>query len=413
MTTPSEAPIVDENPKQLTSPPPLKALPEHAEKTSKGGIAWWVWLLLLVFVAGAVYAALRHVSKGKEAEEASADTAIPTVLVAKPKMGQPDYDLTLPGNVQPYSTTPIYARTDGYLQRWLVDIGAPVKQGQLLAEIESPEVDQQLNQAVGGLQQAQANLKLAQVTADRWKEMLQGNTVSRQDADQKQGDLDASKANVTAAAANVARLQNLKQFQQVVAPFDGIVTERNVEVGNLISSTVTATQKPLFQIADDHILRTYINVPETQAAQISIGQPAKVVLSSHPADPIMGKVVRTANALDMQSRTLLVEIQIDNSNHKLLSGGYAIIHLPIHQEAPSLILPVNALLFRPEGTQAGVVSADGTVALKTLKIGKDFGTKVEVIGGLTADDQVIINPSDSLQNGDKVHTKPAEEPKKS
>lgn len=404
---------MEENPKQLTSPPPPLALPEHAEKASKGRLAWWLWLLILLFLAGAIYAGLRHFSQGREAREASADTAIPTVLVAQPKMGQPDYDLTLPGNVQPYSTTPIYARTDGYLQRWLVDIGAPVKQGQLLAEIESPEIDQQLNQAVGGLQQAQANLKLAQVTADRWKEMLQGNTVSRQDADQKQGDLDASKANAVAAAANVSRLQNLKQFEQVVAPFDGIVTERNVEVGNLISSTVTATQKPLFQIADDHILRTYINVPETQAAQITVGQPAKVVLSSHPADPITGKVVRTANALDMQSRTLLVEIQIDNSDHKLLSGGYAIIHLPIHQPAPALILPVNALLFRPEGTQVGVVSPDGTVALKTIKIGKDFGTKVEVTAGLTPTDQVIINPSDSLQSGDKVHPKPAEDPKKS
>lgn len=403
---------MEETPKQLASPPPALALPERTEEPVKGGMGWAIWLLLILFAAAAVYAAIRHFSRENEAKEASAETAIPTVLVAKPTMGQPDYDLTLPGNVQPYSNTPIYARTDGYLQRWLVDIGAQVKQGQLLAEIESPEVDQQLNQAVGGLQQSQANLKLAQVTADRWKEMLQGNTVSRQDADQKEGDLEAAKANAVAAAANVSRLQNLKQFEQVVAPFDGIVTERNVEVGNLISSTMTG-QKPLFQIADDHILRTYINVPETQAGQITVGQSAKVFLSSHPAEPVAGKVARTANALDPQSRTLLVEIQIDNSDHKLLSGGYAIVHLPIHLEAPALILPVNALLFRPEGTQVGVVSADGTVVLKTLKIGKDFGTKVEVIGGLTANDQVIINPSDSLQNGDKVHVKPAEEAKKS
>lgn len=403
---------MEETPKQLEAPEKVLALPEPPAK-KRGGLGFGFWLFLLIFAGLAIWAGMRHVQKGEEAQATSEASAIPTVLVGKPRMGQPDYDLTLPGNVQPYSTTPIYARTDGYLQRWLVDIGSQVKEDQLLAEIESPEIDQQLNQAVGQLQQAQANLKLAQVTADRWKEMLSKNTVSKQETDQKEGDLEAAKANAVAAAANVSRLQNLKEFERVVAPFDGIVTQRNVDVGALISSSASSGQKPLFQLADDHILRTYIDVPETQSAQVKIGQPAKIFLSSQPGHAIEGKVVRTANAIDPQSRTLLVELQIDNSQHKYLSGGYAIVHLPIHLEKPSLILPVNALLFRPEGTQAGVVGSDGTVALKTLKIGKDFGTSVEVLDGVTADEQIIINPSDSLRDGDKVKTKPAEEKKAS
>jgi RND family efflux transporter MFP subunit len=268
--------------------------------------------------------------------------------------------------------------------------------------VEAPEIDQQYNQALGKLQQTQANLKLAQVTASRWKEMLDRNTVARQDSDQKQADLEVAKANLVAAEADLQRFQKLKDFEQITAPFDGIITQRNVNVGDLIRATNLTGQKPLFELIDDKVLRVYANVPESVAHEVHLGQKVILEFTSQRGLSIEGTLVRTADKIDPQSRTLLVEIQVVNPERKLLSGGYATVRISVPLEHPVLTIPVNTLLFRPQGTFVGVVNPDNLVELKKIRIGKDGGTKVEVLDGVTASDQVILNPSDSLETGDKV-----------
>lgn len=368
----------------------------------------WRWLLFLIvalflFLLG--YTLWKRIYQAHDVKKATAIAATPSVLVTSPALGEATVQLRLPGDVNPYVDTPIYARTDGYLKRWLVDIGSVVKAGDLLAEVESPEVDQQYNQAVGRLQQAQANLKLAEITATRWKEMLDRNTVARQDSDQKQADLAVAKANVVAAEADVSRLQKLKDFEQITAPFDGIITQRNINIGDLIRASNIAGQKPLFELVDDKILRVYVNIPESVASRVQLGEEITLEITSQPGKSISGKLVRTADKIDPQSRTLLVEIQVPNLDRKLLSGGYATVSVPIHTDHPALFLPVNTLLFRPKGSFVGVVNEQGRVTLKKVRIGKDLGTKIEIVEGLDPKDRVILNPSDSLQDGDEVLVK--------
>lgn len=378
----------------------------------KSHVRWIFSLLLLVFLFFVAKTILVRWHQTKEVQKTTLAQEASSVLVVHPSISQSEITLRLPGDVNPYADTPIYARTDGYLKRWLVDIGTAVKQGDLLAEVEAPEVDQQYNQAVGRLQQAQANLKLAQVTASRWREMLDRSTVARQDADQKQADLEVAKANLVAAEADLSRLQKLKDFEQITAPFDGVITQRNVNIGDLIRANNIAGQKPLFELVDDKILRVYANVPESVANQIHLGQEVVLEFTSQRGLSIEGKLVRTADKIDQQSRTLLVEIQVLNPDRKLLSGGYATVHIPIPLDHPALVLPVNTLLFRPEGSFVGVVNAEGKVELKKIRIGKDCGTKVEVLEGVTTNDQVILNPSDSLETGDLVSVSTAMEEKK-
>ena len=363
---------------------------------------WWMALFVTIFCV-LVFRSLRlHVAETREVRKTTADAIMPTVLVVHPKLSDPKITLRLPGNVKPYVDTPIYARTSGYLKSWMFDLGAHVKEGDLLAEIESPEIDQQYNQAIGSLQQAQARLRLAQITANRWKELLQRNTIARQDADQKEGDFQVAQANLFAAEANVSRLQKLKDFEQILAPFDGIITERNVNIGDLISANNLAANKPLFELVDDKILRVYVNVPETLADQVHLGQKAHLYLASQPGAKIEGELIHSADKIDPGSRTLLVEIQVPNEDRKLMAGGYATVCLPITLAHPVLIIPVNTLLFRPEGTFVGIVNKKGIVELKKIRIGEDFGTTLEVLQGLDPSDQVILNPSDSLQNGESV-----------
>ena len=381
---------------EISAPADLTTLPPSSHWR------WWMSFLFLAFLLLVGKTVLGRVKQTHEVQKTTIAQATPSVLVVQPQLAQPEITLRLPGDVNPYADTPIYARTDGYLKRWLVDIGAPVKTGDLLAEIEAPEVDQQYNQAAARLQQAQANFKLAEVTASRWKEMLDRNTVARQDSDQKQADLAVARANVMAAEADVSRLQKLKDFEQVTASFDGVITQRNVNIGDLIRANNLAGQKPLFELVDDTVLRVYANVPESVAHQVRIGQEVKLELASQPGVSISGKLVRTADKIDSHSRTMLVEIQVPNADRKLLAGGYATIHLPVPIEHPTSLLPVNTLLFRPNGTMVGVVDAQGRVELKKIRIGKDCGTKVEVLDGLNPGNQVILNPSDSLQTGDLV-----------
>lgn len=363
------------------------------------------WILALVFAAAAVIVGLGRWHSSRETRVETTGLATPSVQAAVPKMSKADIDLVLPGNVQPFADTPIFARTAGYVKRWLVDIGTPVKAGQLLAEIDSPEIDQQLEQTQASLDQAEANLKLAALTAERWKAMLQRKTVSQQETDEKVGQLDAAQAAVDSAKANVRRLQELKSFELVTAPFDGVITERKVNVGDLITVGAVGSGSEMFRIEQDDVLRVFTNVPEGNSGQVKAGQEARVELASAPASPATGKVMHLAGAIDPASRTLLAEIQVNNAGHRLLAGGYAKVRLPIHFDHPALVVPVNTLLFRPSGTVVGVVNADNVVQLKNIEIGRDFGTEVEVTSGLAPADRVILNPSDSLENGDKVQVK--------
>ncbi len=361
----------------------------------------WLWILILVAAFLILRAIGVKISAHREAVQAAEKSAYPVVQTIHPKVSHKDDQLVLPGTVQAFSDTPIFARTSGYVKYWLVDIGARVRNGQLLAEIESPELDQALNQAIGNVQRAQANTDLARITTARWKQMLARDTVSRQESDEKEGNFEAQIANLAASQAAVDRLKELKNFERIYAAFDGVITARNVNIGDLITANNT-TQKEMFRIADDSQLRIYVNVPENSASFIKVGESAKVTLASSPGVIALGHVVNIASAIDPDSRTMLTEVRVDNTNHKFLSGGYATVSFDLKFSAPSLILPVNTLLFRPEGTFVGVVEKDNRVSLRQIQIGRDYGKTLEITQGVTPADRVILNPSDSLQNGNRV-----------
>jgi RND family efflux transporter MFP subunit len=327
--------------------------------------------------------------------------AAPTVATIKPGRGPADEELVLPGSVQAYYEAPIYARTSGYLRTWYTDIGARVGRGQVLAEIDSPEVDQQLRQAEADLATSQANYELAQSTNERWKGLLATESVSKQDADQKASDESAKKAAVASAGANVARLRDLESFKRVVAPFDGVVTARNTDIGALINAGQNSGAA-LFRMADTRKLRIYAQVPQPYAPAAVPGVVAQLKFAEHPGKSYPTQVVRTAQALDPTSRTLQVELQVDNSKGELFPGSYAEVHFKLPGDADSLRLPINALLFRSAGLQVAVVGADHAVHLKNISSGRDFGKSIEVLGGVEANDQVVLNPPDSIAEGATV-----------
>src|SRR5436190_17815299 len=332
----------------------------------------------------------------------TAQTALPPVSVVSPKQTAPAEEIILPGNVQPFITSPIYARTSGYLRKWYVDIGAHVRKGQLLAVIDTPEVDQQLQQSLSNLNTAKANLALAEITRNRYQGLLTKNAVSQQDVDNAVGTYNANEAIVQANQANVKQLQALQSFEKVYAPFDGIVTARNTDIGDLINSgSGGGTKTDLFHIAQPGKLRVYVNVPQEYSQGIKAGMTADLSLAEFPDRKFQGKLVRTASAINVTTRTLLVEIEVDNFSGTLLTGSYAEVHLKIPTQASTLLLPVNALLFRTEGLRVGVVK-DGKVALAVVTPGRDFGNQIEIVSGLKPDDQVIINPPDSIVSGQQV-----------
>jgi RND family efflux transporter MFP subunit len=334
-------------------------------------------------------------------------SAIPVVEVVHPKVGADGQKIALPGNAQAFNDTPIYARTSGYVDHWYVDIGAHVRQGQLLALIQTPELDQQLEQARADLKTAQANLEIAQITAIRWQDLVKTNSVSQQETDQAVSDLKAKRALVDSNKANVDRLEQLQAFERVIAPFEGVITVRNTDVGDLIQAGDNSAPKELFRLASIRTLRIYIPVPEVYAADVTNGQSAKVTLDAFPNKEFAGTVVRNSDAIDLNSRTLNVEVDVENPTGKLFPGAYAFVHLKVPASTGSVTLPSNALLFRSEGLRAGVVR-DSHVVLTPITIGQDYGGTVEVLSGLTPNDAVIVNPSDSLANGAAihVHTKP-------
>jgi RND family efflux transporter MFP subunit len=332
----------------------------------------------------------------------TAQVALTAVSVVSPKPTASAQEIILPGNVQPFITSPIYSRTNGYLKKWYFDIGAHVKQGQLLAVIDTPEVDQQLEQSLSNLNTAKANLTLAEITKNRYQGLLTKNAVAQQDVDNAVGTYNANKAMVDANQANVKQLQALQSFEKIYAPFDGVITARNTDIGDLINSGSSGTAKTdLFHISQPGKLRVYVNVPEEYSQGIKVGMIADLSLTEFPGRKFQGKLVRTAEAINLTTRTLLIEIEVDNPTGTLLSGSYAEVHLKIPGQASTLLLPVNALLFRSEGLRAGIVK-DGKVVLTAVTPGHDFGNQIEIVSGLKPDDQVIINPPDSIVSGQQV-----------
>jgi len=358
-------------------------------------------ILLAVFGAALVWGILPRLAATAALKRETRELNIPTVSVIQPKMGEAAQELVLPGNVQAFIDTPIYARTNGYLKRWYADIGTHVKVGQLLAEIDTPEIDDQLQQARADLAIAKANFDLAQTTAERWQGLLKSNSVSRQETDEKLGDMQAKKAALEAARFNVARLEKLQSFNQIYAPYAGVVTTRNTDVGALVDAGA-APAKELFHIASTDRMRVYVNVPQIYSRDAAPGVPAELTLAEFPDRRFKGTLVRTSRAIDAASRTLLAEISVDNPTGELLPGAYAQVHFKLKLANRALIVPVNALLFRPEGVQVAVVQQDQRVGLVKVVLGRDFGTEIEVVSGLTGDESIILNPADSLTGGTQV-----------
>jgi RND family efflux transporter MFP subunit len=334
--------------------------------------------------------------------------AILSVAVTTPSNGADALEITLPANTQAFIDTPIYARTNGYLKRWYADIGTHVHQGDVLAEIETPELDQQVQQAQSDLATAQANQQIAQITAERWKKLLAKNAVSKQEADQATSDFSARQSALSSAEANVRRLQQLQGFEKVYAPFDGVITARNVDIGSLIEAgDSNSPRAELFHMASTDKLRLFVPVPEVYANAVHNGDHIAVTSDAVPNQKFTGTIVRNSDAIDISSRTLNVEVDVLNPDHKLLPGQYAFVHLPIPPSNASMTLPSNVLLFRAEGLRVGVVR-DGRVQLVPVQIGHDYGAKVEITAGLTPQDQVILDPSDSLAQGERVQIEPGD-----
>jgi RND family efflux transporter MFP subunit len=326
--------------------------------------------------------------------------AIPSVAVVHPTLGSPSQEIVLPGNAQAFTDTPIYARTNGYLKAWHVDIGARVQQGQLLAEIETPELDQQLQQAEADLNSARATLDIAEITNNRWQKLVAKRAVSLQEADQAKSDVVGKQAIVAAGEANVRRLKQLQDFEKVTAPFDGVITARNTDIGALINA---GAAKELFHLTSIQQLRVYTSVPEVDAAAVRNGARVTLTQDAYPGQIFTGTIVRNSNAIDQTTRTLNVEVDVDNPTGRLLPGAYLFVHFRAPSASHSVTIPSNTLLFRSEGLRVGVVR-NGHVQLVPVTIGHDFGNAVEVLSGLSVKDALILDPSDSLATGAEVHT---------
>ena len=367
----------------------------------------FVCLAAVVLVLGVViFSGIHERAQAESTLGASTErAAVPTVNVVEPSSAGLSQEIVLPGNTQAFNDTPIYARTSGYLKHWYVDIGAHVKQGQLLADIDTPEVDQQLEQARADLKNSQANEQLAQITAARWQNLLKTNSVSKQETDQAVSDLSARQASVDSMTANVHRLEQLQSFEKVYAPFAGVITARNTDIGALINAGAGGVPQELFHMAAVNKLRVYVAVPEVDSLAAQTGAKATLTLDEFPGETFEGTIVRDSDSIDSATRTLNVEVDVNNAQGRIKTGAYAFVHLKLpqsaHASAQSLTIPANTLLFRSEGLRVGVVR-NGRAELTPIKIGRDFGATVEVVAGLQPTDQVIVSPSDSLTSGSPV-----------
>ena len=371
-------------------------------------------VLTIVLIVAAILAVTGIVSRKRTEHKLAVDTtatAVPEVLAIVPKQGAPAQEIVLPGNIQAFRDAPIYARTSGYLKHWYVDIGGHVKRGQLLAVIESPEVDQQLQQGKADLATAQSNLQIAQATSDRYNNLLTSNSVSRQEAENFAADARGRQTIVNSAEANVRRLQDLQSFERITAPFDGVVTARNTDEGQLItagsnSGSTPGAARELFHVAAINPLRVFVNVPQIDSRDAKPSTTASLTLAQFPGRTFPGKLVRNADAIDPATRTLLVEVDVPNRTGELLPGSFAQVHMKLATGSPTVLLPVSALIFRGEGMRAATLEHDqaGDKAhLVPITLGRDFGTQVEVVSGLAPGQRVIDSPPDSLSEGEQVH----------
>jgi RND family efflux transporter MFP subunit len=376
----------------------------NEEKGKSSPRRWIVAAVIAVVLLATLAVGIRSRIKDKaNLTTMTAQMAVPSVSVVQPKATAPAQEIILPGNIQPFISSPIYARTDGYLKKWYFDIGAHVKAGALLATIQTPEVDQQLEQVRSNLATAQANLELAKITRDRYQELLKKHAVAQQDVDNAVGSYNANKAIVDADVANVRHFQALVSFESVYAPFDGVITARNTDIGDLINSgSSTAPRTDLFDMVQPGTLRVYVNVPEEYSRGVKPDEtPADIVLAEFPGERFPGKLVRTSNAINATTRTLLAEIDIPNPKGTLLPGSYAEAHLKLPGQGSTFLIPVSTLIFRSQDLQVGIVR-NGKVELTNIIPGHDFGSEIEVVSGLKADDQIVMNPPDSLVTGQAV-----------
>jgi len=363
------------------------------------------------FIVGAIVGALVlggiiiFVVRSFQASALAASTEVHAkqyVTTVTPKAGGDGLPLTLPGTLQGINEATVYARSNGYIVRWLRDIGSSVKKGELLAEIAAPEIDQELSQAVAAQQQAASSESLAKSTAERWQSLREKDAVTQQDLDERQSTYLQAQANLASAQANTSRLRNLQGFNKVVAPFDGVVTSRTIDVGDLVDAGNGGVGKALFTIAQIDPLRLYVYVPQVYAQQVKVGDLVTVRLPEHEGEEYKGSIARTARAIDTGTRTMQVEIRVPNPKDALIAGAYVQVSLPIKQDGAALLVPTNVLLFRPDGPRVATVDAAGRVRLSAVKLGTDFGSTVAVLSGLKPDDRVVLNPADSLTDGDVV-----------
>jgi RND family efflux transporter MFP subunit len=354
---------------------------------------------LILALSGALSLFSRFRAGRALAKETEIDS-VPTVVVVRPIAEKPDEELVLPATLQAYEESPIYARTSGYLLHWYKDIGSHVSKGDLLADIDTPEVDQELSQARAARQQSSAQLDIAKISAERWLNLRKTDSVSQQETDTQTSTYQQAQANLAAADANVRRLEQLESFKRVYAPFSGVLVKRNVDPGALISAGSAGVE--LFILARVDPLRVFINVPQAYSPAIKNGMPAFITLSEMPGQKFKGTVTRTAEAIDPATRTLLTEVDVPNKDGRLLRGSFGEVHFNPKIDVAKLTIPVNAMLFRKEGPRVAVVGPDNKVQLRPITIGRDYGATLEVLGGVSPDERVIVNPADSLDDGQTV-----------
>jgi RND family efflux transporter MFP subunit len=389
---------------QVTQQPHSTSAPQAAPPARSHSAPLALIALAVLLVAGG-FSVARRLSERHALAKETETLAVPVVGVIKPSAEPADEQLTLPAQLQAYTQSAIYSRTNGYLLRWTKDIGSRVNKGELLAEIDTPEVDQELSQAKAARQQIAAQLELAKSSAERWSNLRKTDSVSQQEADQQASAYTQAQANLAAADANVRRLEQLESFKHIYAPFSGVLIRRNVDTGALINAG-SSGQRELFDVAQVDPLRVYVSVPQSNAPSIRRGMTAFIELREFPGLKFAGKVVRTADAIDPATRTLLTEIDVPNKEGRLLPGSYAQLSFAVPIQTLRITVPVNTLLFRAEGPRVAVVGSDQKVHLKPVRIGRDFGSKLEIIGGLDPDDQLVVNPADSLEDGQQVNVKP-------
>jgi RND family efflux transporter MFP subunit len=381
---------------------PSGTVPQKPGPRSNGKRLLWFLVIPGLLACSAFVTAYARRASSTSLAATTKTLAMQNVNVIHAELGNPTTELTVPGTAQAFSESPIYARINGYVRAWNADIGAHVSKGQLLAVIEAPEVDQELSHARAMLTQAQANLQLATVTAARYRELIQSNSVSQQEVDNNNQNLNSQTANVQAATAEVGRLEQMQGFEKIYAPFDGVITARKTEVGDLINAGNSGLGAELFRISNINTMRVYVNVPEMYSEAIASGVGASMEVASLPNRQFTGSVARTSHAIGMNSRTLLTEVDVPNPKGELFPGAYAQVHFHLALKVVPLVLPGNTILFQAQGPQVGVVNSQNHVELRKVTLGRDFGNRVEILSGISQPDAVIANPPDYLVDGMSV-----------